>query len=134
MTDTSTAERTAREQRASRATTLWFGLVLVGFGLLMTLNQFDIAPAIGIGRIWPVAVIGAGAAKMYESWGTPSAGSGVGLIMTGVWFLFVNFRIFGLSYHNAWPLLIVGVGVSIMWRALLEERGGRNRREDVDGR
>ena len=134
MTDTSTAGQTVQEQKASKAWTLWFGLVLMAFGLVMTLNQFDIAPAIGIGKIWPVAFIGEGAAKMYDAWGTPSAGSGIGLVMTGIWCLLVNFKIFGLTYHNAWPLLIVGVGISMMWRAFIEERGGANRRENSDGR
>jgi hypothetical protein len=68
----------------------------------------------------------------------------MGLMMTGLWFLVVNFGIFGLTYHNAWPLLIVGVGLSIMWRAFLDERapagdgaihgGGIDRKESRDGR
>ena len=134
MTESTTTVRVARERRASRASAVWFGLVLVALGLLMTLSAFDVAPALGLGRIWPVAVIGAGAAKMYDAWGTPAAGSGIGLIMTGIWFLLVNFGIFGMTYHNAWPLILVGIGISIMWRAFLEERSGPRRTENGDGR
>jgi len=134
MTNDQTAEPIARERKSVKASGLWFGLVLVALGLLMTLNRLDMAPALSIGRVWPVAVIGAGAAKIYDSWGTPGAESGLGLVMTGIWFLAVNFRIFGLTYQNAWPLLIVGVGISLIWRAFLEEAAGRGRGEAGDGR
>jgi len=134
MTNEQTAGKVVPEQKPSRAASLWFGLTLVALGLLLTLNRLDVAPTLSLGRIWPVAVIGAGAAKIYDSWGTPAAGSGMGLVMTGLWFLVVNFQIFGLTYQNAWPLLIVGVGISIMWHAFLEERGGSRRREAGDGR
>lgn len=134
MTDDRMVGRMNQERRPSRASGLWFGLILVALGLMMTLHRMDIAPMANVGRVWPIAVIGAGAAKMWDTWGTPAAGSGIGLIATGVWFLLVNFKVFGMTYHNAWPLLIVGVGISILWRAFLEERGGRGRREDGDGR
>src|SRR4029453_5684172 len=107
---------------------------LRALGLMMTRPRLDVAPALSMGRIWPVAIVGAGAAKIYDSWGTPAAGAGVGLVMTGIWFLAIHFRVFGLTYQNAWPLIIVGVGISIMWHAFMEERGGTNRREDSDGR
>lgn len=134
MTNVQTAGQVVQEQKSSRASSVWFGLILVALGLLLTLNRLDVAPALSLGRIWPVAIIGAGAAKIYDSWGTPAAGSGMGLVMTGVWFLLINFRIFGLTYQNAWPLIIVGVGISIMWHAFLEERSGTMRREDGNGR
>lgn len=134
MTNEQAVGQVVQERKPSRASSLGFGLILVALGLMMTLHRLDVAPALSMGRIWPVAIVGAGAAKIYDSWGTPAAGSGMGLVMTGIWFLAINFRVFDLTYQNAWPLIIVGVGISIMWHAFMEERGGTNRREDSDGR
>lgn len=133
MTNEHTADRVT-SQKPTKAASVWFGLVLVALGVLLTLNRLDMAPLADIAPYWPITVIGAGAAKMYDSWGTPQAGSGLGLMTTGLWFLLVNFRIFGLTLQNAWPLFIVGLGVSIVWRAFVEERGGKIRREDTHGR
>lgn len=91
-------------------------LILVGaFALAGNLDLYDHRLA---WRLWPLLLIGLGAVKLLfprepgERWG------GAWLAMVGGWALGNTFGWLGLTWHNSWPLLLIGVGGMITLRAV----------------
>jgi hypothetical protein len=39
-------------------------------------------------------------------------------VFMGAWGLLNEYRIFGASYRHSWPLLLIGAGALVVWRAL----------------
>ena len=98
------------------------GLVLIGLGLLFLLDNFGYIYINHIGRYWPgLFFIIIGLVKLSESDSTSHHGSGLGWIFLGAWFLISMNGIWDLSFRDSWPILIVGWGVSILWRALYRQ-------------
>ena len=112
-------ERT--DERVGRPTAqLMMGLVLILVGIALMLDRITI---LGIeGRWWPFIPLALGAVKFIapsaSGRGTGSSRrSGAWLLFFGLWGLVNEFHLFGLDYATSWPLMIVGVGIMIVWRA-----------------
>lgn len=91
-----------------------FGLTLMLFGVLLLLENVDI---IDIGwKFWPLLLVFIGFYKLSEhGW---QSGNGLWLIMIGLWLYISINHVFDLSFQDTWPILIIGWGLSILWRAL----------------
>jgi len=57
------------------------GLVLVTVGLLISLDRMDVVRIDHAGGLWPVALIGVGAAKLWQGWNTAEAAAGTWLVL-----------------------------------------------------
>ncbi len=42
----------------------------------------------------------------------------VWLLFLGAWGLVNEYRLFGLHYGHSWPVLLIGAGALIVWRAM----------------
>jgi hypothetical protein len=91
------------------------------FGLLLLAERVDFLNFHFRGQFWPFILIALGAAKLAQ---TPdpasgrSRGSGAWLLFVGVWALMAELHIGGLSYRTSWPIMVIGVGVAMVWRAV----------------
>ena len=94
-------------------------MIVGGVLLLSRLDVLDPGPVVDL---WPLALVVLGVARLWASWGTQDGGSGAWLLLTGVWFLAVNFRVLGMTIANSWPMLLVGGGGAMIIRALLTGR------------
>jgi hypothetical protein len=61
----------------------------------------------------------------------PSKWTGIWFIYLGVWCFINEFHVFGLWYTTSWPLLIVGTGLGMIWRAL--EASDRQSSQRIEG-
>lgn len=99
------------------------GLVIVAIGVMMLVDRMGIADMSMFmwGRLWPFILIAMGIARMFDAPprrpGRPSHRTGGWLLWVGVWGLVSEFQVFGLGYDTSWPLLVIGVGVAMVWRA-----------------
>jgi cell wall-active antibiotic response 4TMS protein YvqF len=105
------------------------GLVIMFVGLSMLVDRTGIARIYLTGRFWPFVLIAFGCARLLAS--SPRAGrrrrstwSGVWFIYLGLWFFINEFHVMGFWYTSSWPLLIVGAGIGMIWRAI--EHPGRS--------
>jgi hypothetical protein len=89
------------------------GLVFIALGLILTLDQAGILDIRGIGRWWPLLLIGVGVVKVRQPLQDGQRAAGVGFLFLGGFFLLVNV----LSWGRAWPLGVVLVGVLLLWQA-----------------
>jgi hypothetical protein len=102
------------------------GLVVLALGALMLLDQHDVL-SYQMMRFFPgIVLIILGAVRLLSGEAPRRGGrSGYGgfwLVFVGAWMIASESHVVGLSYHNSWPLLVIGVGVLIVMRELL----GRN--------
>ena len=116
--------------RSNEATgSLVSGIVLIVIGLLFLADRFG---AIHFGDVvstwWPLIVVTVGVTRLFNGhdriWGA------LWLIAVGSWLQMVELRLFGATYRNSWPLLLIALGAGMITRALIDpslrRRGERN--------
>ncbi len=96
---------------------MFFGVVLIALGILFFLSNYGLIYIDHLGRLWPVLLILFGLVKLSEGGAHAAQGHGLGWIFLGLWFLISMNRMWDLDFHNSWPILIIGWGVSILWRS-----------------
>jgi hypothetical protein len=102
------------------------GVVILALGALMLLDQHDVLGYQTM-RFFPgVVLIILGAVRVLSGDCTRRGGrAGYGsfwLVFVGAWMIASESHVLGLTYHDSWPLLIIGAGVLIVIRELV----GRN--------
>lgn len=95
-----------------------FGLVLLALGCLYLLNNFGFIFVGHISRYWPALFILFGLVRLIDYDGVSGHHTGIGWIFFGSWLLISMNGLFGLDFHNSWPILIIGWGISLLWKAL----------------
>ena len=71
-----------------------------------------------------------GLARLFASDGR---GFGALMILVGAWFLARNFGLWDADLNKVWPILIIVVGISIVWKALTTSRLARHEEVSDDG-
>ncbi len=102
---------------------LILGLVVIGLGILFTLDKLGYVEAGSLWEYWPVLLIAAGLGRFLLPRGCHGRGSGVFLIALGALFLVSNLGLLPYDVWDLWPVLLVLLGISMVLRAT-----GRSRR------
>ena len=100
---------------------LWFGMVAVLGGTLLTLDNLGFIDARLFFRWWPALFIWAGVSVARK--GRPWAGSILGLF--GFFLLLDNLNYIDLDFSDLWPVVLILLGVKVIWRNR-EEREERS--------
>jgi hypothetical protein len=93
---------------------LALGMVLIVMGLLLTLEQAGILNVEGIGRFWPLFLIGIGYVKVRQPLEDGQRAIGMALLAGGGLFQLISV----LSWGRAWPLALVAAGGLLLWQAV----------------
>ena len=100
------------------------GLILTFVGLAMLADRTGISGGLHLaGKFWPFVMIAFGVTRLIapsepRTGHPPSKRTGIWFIYLGLWFFINEFHVFGLWYTTSWPLLIVGTGLGMIWRAI----------------
>lgn len=97
---------------------LLVGALLILAGLALLLENQDIIDVGPIWRYWPLLVIGFGIAKLFRADTREEQGSGLWILIIGLWFLVSVQRLWGLSFHETWPAVFIAFGASMLWKSL----------------
>lgn len=103
---------------------MFWGIVLILVGLVLMMDRLDWPVGLLLSaRYWPFILIALGILRLMDppvarGTGHRSRRPGAWLIFIGCWGLVNEFRVFGLGYATSWPILVVGAGLSVVWRAL----------------
>ena len=106
---------TARKQ-------MMWGLVLIGVGLIFLLDRMDILDASSVWHYWPLLLVVVG---INQTIGYPSANefkTGLWTIFIGLWLFAVFEGLFGLTFRNSWPLVLLMAGVQLVLAPLIARR------------
>jgi hypothetical protein len=93
---------------------LTLGLILVGLGLVLTLDQARVLNLEGLGRFWPLFLIGIGFVKVRQPLEDGQRALGVALLFVGGFLQLMSI----LSWGRAWPLLFILMGGLLLWQAI----------------
>jgi hypothetical protein len=96
---------------------LGVGVFLVIAGCILLLDRFDIFTFGSAWRFWPLIVITVGLGRVADAHDSRERSKGFFWIFIGSWLLAAELHLFGLTYHNSWPILLIGVGVSMLVRS-----------------
>lgn len=104
---------------------MW-GLVLIAFGVAIFLDQMDLVEVRGLWHYSPLVLVVMGINKMI---GFPTArhfSSGLWMVFIGLWVFAVFERIYGLTFGNSWPFVIIACGVSMILEPFIKKRFAQN--------
>lgn len=105
---------------------LMWGLLLIGFGSAIFLDRLGLFDLDQLWHYWPLVLVVIGINRMI---GYPTARdfrSGLWTVFIGVW-LFATFEgMFGLTFYNSWPFLIIAWGVTLVLQPYISTRFASN--------
>jgi Domain of unknown function (DUF5668) len=109
------------------------GLIIIAAGVALLADRIGISGIHLSGRYWPLLLMAFGFMRLIDPLMRPngrrrSRWTGVWFIYLGLWGFVSEFHVLGLAYTTSWPLLIVGAGIGMIWRAL-EDPGNRQCRQ-----
>jgi predicted membrane protein len=93
-------------------------LIVIGVGVLFLLSNLDIFHIRELWRYWPVLLIAAGLAKLVDAESDGGRSSGAVLLVVGGLFLANNLGFVRLTWHDFWPLILIGAGLLMLWNRL----------------
>jgi predicted membrane protein len=97
------------------------GVAIIVAGLVLTLDNLELVEAHTIFKLWPLVLVAMGIAKLRQE----GSGGGMGgwfLILGGAFLLLFSFARGHVAEALA-PMLVVGVGILIVIKALKQHRG-----------
>jgi len=97
------------------------GLAIIVAGLVLTLDNLNLIEAHTIFKLWPLVLVAMGIAKIRQE----GSGGGMGgwfLVLAGTFLLLFTFARGHLAEALA-PMLVVGLGILIVIKALKQNRG-----------
>jgi hypothetical protein len=97
---------------------LIFGAILVTLGLLWTLENLGFVEADAILRWWPALLLGYGLMRLTGLDGSRRVASGALFMLAGSWMLARELGIVHVSIFRLWPLFMIFIGVSLVWRSV----------------
>lgn len=112
--------QTASPSSAFRITPqLIVGLLIIFVGVVFTLDELGIAPAVNYLRFWPTALIAIGVLKMLQARDGGGAFAGLLFALVGVWLQAEELNIIHIRLWQIWPLALVLFGGYLVWQGLV---------------
>lgn len=112
---------TLEREEGSNGGRIGVGLVIIALGAALFIDRIGLMDMqLDLGRYWPFILIAMGLAKFADPprrAGRRPRRSGAWLLWVGIWGLVSEFQVLGLDYSTSWPLLVIGVGIGMVWRA-----------------
>jgi hypothetical protein len=95
------------------------GFFLLAVGVVFLLDNFDVL-YIGepVSHFWPLIIIALGLVRIFQAEHPAERRKGFTWLFLGLWLLVSVLHMFGLTFHNSWPLLLIGFGINAIWKAV----------------
>jgi hypothetical protein len=93
------------------------GLFLLAAGVALLLDKLDFFYIGSVWHYWPVIFIAMGFGRLLDAQFAWEYRKACWWLFMGSWLLVSELHLFGLSYHNSWPILLIGIGMSMLWKS-----------------
>lgn len=98
------------------------GAVLIAIGALLLLMNIGLIERFSLWRFWPLILIAAGISRLMAS----KRAEGFWLLTLGLWFQISLLHLWGLSFGETWPAILIAFGVFLIWDAAEKQARQRN--------
>lgn len=110
------ADLPVQEVVPNRTGTVVLGLTIILVGVMLFLGRLGVIDSPEVWRLlWPFLIMAIALGKMARP-DAHGCREGGGLLFIGVWFLLNQLEV--LQYRDSWPLLLVGFGFGMVWKAI----------------
>jgi hypothetical protein len=102
------------------------GVTLIVLGLMIFLERYGV---VEIGQYWrfgPLLLVFCGLFQLVAPRCPADRGSGVWLLLVGVWLQINLLGLFGLHWRTSWPLLRIFIGVGVLLGGLFPQLGSED--------
>lgn len=106
------------ERFRHNARRLFFGVIVIALGVLFSLDRMGYVNAGEFWEYWPVLLIAAGIGRVVQPCSARERGFGVLLVVVGTWLLLSNLELISYSFSDVWPIFLVLLGITMVWRAI----------------
>ena len=98
------------------------GTIFILFGTLLLLHKMDVVYLEYFGidnfwQLWPAIFVFIGLYKLADAPTFYHLGEGSWWIFLGVWLYISINHIYGLSFRETWPAIIIAWGISVIWES-----------------
>jgi hypothetical protein len=110
---------------------MW-GVVLVCVGVTIFMDRIGYVDIDALWHYWPLLMVVFGINKMI---GYPTAKhftSGLWSVFIGLWLFAVFEHMFGLTFRNSWPFIIIASGVSMILEPVIKRRFAANEESNYE--
>lgn len=94
------------------------GSLLIILGAVFISMNVGLIEHVPLTRFWPLILIMIGLSKLTQADSGKSRWDGIWLALLGLWFQAVTLHLYGLTYRNSWPLLLIVWGIYLTGAAL----------------
>ena len=110
---------------------LFLGVAIMGVGLLLPLDNVGLVSIRDFWRYWPVLLIVGGLLRLGDSVRNGRRPEGLGLAIVGTVLLLANLGF--LHLRQIWPIFLLLLGASMVWRSFGGRGSARTAIEDASG-
>jgi len=100
------------------------GAILIGLGVLFTLDNFGLVYAGDVFRYWPLFLVGFGLLKITQSRHSEQRIGGAVLAGVGALLLLRTLHVISFHLRDVWPILLVIGGGLMVWRSVVRRDAG----------
>ena len=102
------------------------GTILLAVGMLFLLNNLDFIYIGPVGHYWPLIIVAIGVTKFLAADHPADRRQGGWWVFIGLWLLVSTTYMYGLNFHNSWPILLIILGLNSLWKALVPQSDCRH--------
>lgn len=104
------------------ASDMVIGSLMIAFGTILLLHQLNIFYIYDLGidsiwQLWPMIFVFVGIGKLADAPSVYHMGKGAWLIFVGAWLYVSINHVYGLSFGETWPAVLIVWGISMMWES-----------------
>jgi hypothetical protein len=112
---------------------LTWGIILTGVGVAFLLDRSGALHWGTAWRYWPLLLVVAGISNLVPPTNVKLVLDGLSYVFFGAWFYCAFEHIWGLTFGNSWPLLLIMWGVTLVLKPVLHNYFESNK-EHYDGK
>lgn len=103
------------------------GVILILFGTMLLLHKTDIIYLDELGiqsiwHLWPFIIVLFGIGKLFDAPSVYHCGNGLWLIFIGLWLYVSIYHVYGLSFSETWPAILIVWGAGMMWDSFTKQK------------
>ena len=88
------------------------GLILIGIGSVFLLERLGYVESVTLRQYWPGIIALVGAGQLLAARDAAQAAKGAFLVFLACWLYVSIQRLWGFSFQNSWPMILIAVGLT----------------------